>query len=110
MSGIGNPYQVQSISNCFVIESPYDSYGGILKADQELVQIAKRRGGVGFDLSTIRPQGFSTANCAKTTDGIEVFMDRFSNSWSRSGPERPPRRADVNNICSSPTDLRFYKN
>jgi ribonucleoside-diphosphate reductase alpha chain len=80
MSGIGNPYQVQSISNCFVIESPCDSYGGILKADQELVQIAKRRGGVGFDLSTIRPRGISTANCAKTTDGIEVFMDRFSNS------------------------------
>ena len=80
MSGVGNPYQVQSISNCFVIESPYDSYGGILKADQELVQIAKRRGGVGFDLSTIRPRGVITANCAKTTDGIELFMDRFSNS------------------------------
>ena len=58
MSGIGNPYQIQSISNCFVIESPYDSYGGILKTDQELVQIAKRRGGVGFDLSTIRPQWY----------------------------------------------------
>jgi len=80
MAGIGNPYQVQSISNCFVIESPWDSYGGILKADQELVQIAKRRGGVGFDLSTIRPKGLSTGNCARTTDGIEVFMDRFSNS------------------------------
>jgi len=80
MSGIGNPYQVQSISNCFVIESPHDSYGGILKTDQELVQIAKRRGGVGFDLSTIRPRGLTTANCARTTDGIEVFMDRFSNS------------------------------
>ena len=80
MSGIGNPYQVQSISNCFVIESPYDSYGGILKTDQELVQVAKRRGGIGFDLSTIRPRGVSTANCARTTDGIEVFMDRYSNS------------------------------
>jgi len=80
MAGIGNPYQVQSISNCFVIESPWDSYAGILKADQELVQIAKRRGGVGFDLSTIRPRGQATANCARTTDGIEIFMDRFSNS------------------------------
>jgi ribonucleoside-diphosphate reductase alpha chain len=80
MSGIGNPHQVQSISNCFVIESPYDSYGGILKSDQELVQIAKRRGGVGFDVSTIRPKGQTTGNCARTTDGIEVFMDRFSNS------------------------------
>ena len=80
MSGIGNPHQIQSISNCFVIESPHDSYGGILKSDQELVQIAKRRGGVGFDLSTIRPKGQTTGNCARTTDGIEVFMDRFSNS------------------------------
>ena len=80
MSSIGNTYQVQSTSNCFVIESPYDSYGGILKTDQELVQIAKRRGGVGFDLSTIRPKGLPTANAARTTDGIEVFMDRFSNS------------------------------
>ena len=80
MSGIGNPYQLQSISNCFVINTPPDSYGGILKADQELVQIAKRRGGVGFDLSTIRPRGLSTSNCARTTDGIEVFMERFSNS------------------------------
>lgn len=80
MSGIGNPYQVQSISNCFVIESPHDSYGGILKTDQELVQIAKRRGGVGFDISTIRPKGLPTGNCARTTDGIEVFMERFSNS------------------------------
>ena len=80
MSGIGNSHQVQSISNCFVINPPYDSYGGILKTDQELVQIAKRRGGVGFDVSSIRPRGQVTANCARTTDGIEVFMDRFSNS------------------------------
>ena len=80
MSGIGNESQIQSISNCFVIEPPYDSYGGILKADQELVQIAKRRGGVGFDISNIRPKGMTTGNAARTTDGIEVFMDRFSNS------------------------------
>ena len=82
MAGIGNNNQVQSISNCFVIESPYDSYGGILKTDQELVQIAKRRGGVGFDISNIRPKGMTTGNAARTTDGIEVFMDRFSNSCS----------------------------
>jgi len=80
MSGIGNRARVQSLSNCFVIPSPEDSYGGILKTDQELVQIAKRRGGVGFDISTIRPKGQNTANAARTTDGIEVFMDRFSNS------------------------------
>jgi len=80
MSAIGNSYQIQSTSNCFVIQDPFDSYGGILKTDQELVQIAKRRGGVGFDLSKIRPKGMSTGNAARTTDGIEVFMDRFSNS------------------------------
>lgn len=80
MAGIGNASQIQSISNCFVIEAPFDSYGGILKTDQELVQIAKRRGGVGFDISNIRPKGMTTGNAARTTDGIEVFMDRFSNS------------------------------
>ena len=80
MSGIGNEAKIQSLSNCFVIEAPADSYAGILKADQEQVQIMKRRGGVGFDVSTIRPKGMFTSNAAKTTDGIEVFLDRFSNS------------------------------
>ena len=80
MSGIGNSHQIQSISNCFVIESPYDSYGGILKTDQEQVQIMKRRGGVGFDISNIRPRGENCQNAARTTDGIELFMERFSNS------------------------------
>lgn len=80
MSGIGNPFQIVSLSNCFVIESPYDSYGGILKTDQEEAQLMKRRGGVGFDVSTIRPRGLSTSNAAKTTDGIGVFMERFSNT------------------------------
>ena len=80
MSSIGNDLQIQSTSNCFVVKSPYDSYGGILMTDQELVQIAKRRGGIGFDISTIRPKGMRTNNAAKTTDGIVVFMDRYSNS------------------------------
>lgn len=80
MSGIGNPYKLQSISNCFVIAPPFDSYGGVLWTDQEQAQIMKRRGGVGFDISTIRPKGMSTANAAVTTDGIEVFMDRYSNT------------------------------
>jgi len=80
MSGIGNYYQLQSLSNCFVIEQPHDSYGGILFSDQEQVQIMKRRGGVGFDVSTIRPKGQPTTNAARTTDGISVFMERFSNS------------------------------
>jgi ribonucleoside-diphosphate reductase alpha chain len=80
MSGIGNPHKIQSLSNCFVIESPQDSYGGILHVDQEQAQIMKRRGGVGFDISTIRPKGLPTANAAVTTDGIGIFMERFSNT------------------------------
>jgi ribonucleoside-diphosphate reductase alpha chain len=80
MSAIGNPFSIQSASNCFVIPSPVDSYGGIFQADQQQAQIMKRRGGVGFDLSEIRPKGISTSNAAKTTDGIAVFMDRFSNT------------------------------
>lgn len=84
MSAIGNPYQIQSLSNCFVIQGVYsdklDSYGGIMLADQELAQIFKRRGGVGQDISGIRPKGVKTSNAAKTTDGIGVFMERFSNT------------------------------
>ena len=80
MSAMGNPYKLQSLSNCFVIAPPQDSYGGILFADQEQAQIMKRRGGVGFDISTIRPKGMHTANAAGTTDGIGVFMERFSNT------------------------------
>ena len=80
MSGIGNAFQLQSLSNCFVIDQPHDSYGGILFSDQEQVQIMKRRGGVGFDVSTIRPKGQPTTNAARTTDGIGIFMERFSNS------------------------------
>jgi len=84
MSAIGNPYQLQSLSNCFVIkgihDSKYDSYGGIMLADQQLAQIFKRRGGCGLDISGIRPKGMRTSNAAKTTDGIGIFMDRFSNT------------------------------
>lgn len=78
MSGIGNEGQLQSLSNCFVIRSPYDSYGGILFSDQEQAQIMKRRGGVGFDISPIRPKNMRTRNAARTTDGIGIFMNRFS--------------------------------
>jgi len=80
MEGIGNEFRLQSFSNCFVIDSPVDSYGGILKTDQEQAQLMKRRGGVGFDISNIRPKGMPTTNAAKTTDGISVFMNRFSNT------------------------------
>jgi ribonucleoside-diphosphate reductase alpha chain len=78
MAGIGNPYQIMSISNCFVLNSPLDSYAGIMQTDQEQAHIMRRRGGVGFDLSNIRPKGLPTKNAAKTTDGIGIFMERYS--------------------------------
>ncbi|MFV9482572.1 adenosylcobalamin-dependent ribonucleoside-diphosphate reductase [Christiangramia sp. OXR-203] len=82
MAGIGNPYQVGSLSNCFVIgnDGNSDSYGGIMKIDQEQVQLMKRRGGVGHDLSHIRPKGSAVKNSALTSTGIVPFMERYSNS------------------------------
>jgi len=82
MAGIGNNMQVSSLSNCFVIgnEGNSDSYGGILKVDQEQVQLMKRRGGVGHDLSHIRPTGSPVKNSALTSTGIVPFMERYSNS------------------------------
>lgn len=82
MAGIGNNFQVSSLSNCFVIggDGNYDSYGGIMKIDQEQVQLMKRRGGVGHDLSHIRPTGSPVKNSALTSTGIVPFMERYSNS------------------------------
>ena len=82
MSGIGNDFQVVSLSNCFVIgnDGECDSYGGILKLDQELVQLQKRRGGVGLDLSFVRPSGSPVKNSAITSTGVVLFMERYSNS------------------------------
>jgi ribonucleoside-diphosphate reductase alpha chain len=82
MAGIGNNFQVASLSNCFVIghEKHADSYGLILRMDEELVQLMKRRGGVGLDLSNIRPKGSPVNNTALTASGIVPFMERYSNS------------------------------
>ena len=82
MTGIGNDFQIASLSNCFVIgnEGPSDSYGGVMKIDQEQVQLMKRRGGVGHDLSHIRPKGSPVKNSALTSTGIVPFMERYSNS------------------------------
>ena len=82
MSGIGNNYQIGSLSNCFVIgmEGSADSYGGIMKIDEEQVQLMKRRGGVGHDLSHIRPKGSPVKNSALTSTGLVPFMERYSNS------------------------------
>ena len=82
MTGIGNDFQVASLSNCFVIghKNPADSYGGIFRMDEEQVQLMKRRGGVGHDLSHIRPTGSPVLNSALTSTGIVPFMERYSNS------------------------------
>lgn len=82
MAGIGNKFQVGSLSNCFVIglEGNPDSYGGIVKVDEEQVQLMKRRGGVGHDLSHLRPKGSAVKNSALTSTGLVPFMERYSNS------------------------------
>ena len=82
MTGIGNDYQVSSLSNCFVIglDGTPDSYGGIIRIDEEQVQLMKRRGGVGHDLSHIRPKGTPVKNSALTSTGLVPFMERYSNS------------------------------
>lgn len=82
MAGIGNPFQIGSLSNCFVIgnKGDADSYGGIMKVDEEQVQLMKRRGGVGHDLSHIRPKGSPVKNSALTSTGLVPFMERYSNS------------------------------
>ena len=82
MTGVGNNYQIASLSNCFVVgnDGNSDSYGGIMKIDQEQVQLMKRRGGVGHDLSHIRPKGSPVKNSALTSTGIVPFMERYSNS------------------------------
>ena len=82
MTGIGNDFQIASLSNCFVIgiDGDADSYGAIMKEDEEQVQLMKRRGGVGHDLSRIRPKGSPVKNSALTSTGLVPFMERFSNS------------------------------
>ncbi len=82
MTGIGNKYQIASLSNCFVIgnKGNADSYGSVMKIDQEQVQLMKRRGGVGHDLSHIRPRGQAVLNSALTSTGVVPFMERYSNS------------------------------
>ena len=82
MTGIGNDFQVASLSNCFVIgqDGSADSYGAIIQIDEEQVQLMKRRGGVGHDLSHIRPHGSPVKNSALTSTGLVPFMERYSNS------------------------------
>ena len=113
MSAIGNPYQLQSLSNCFVVQGVHtdklDSYGGIMLADQELAQIMKRRGGVGLDISGIRPKNAITANAAKTTDGIAVFMERYSNTC-REVAQNGRRGAEMITISVNHPEIETFIN
>jgi ribonucleoside-diphosphate reductase alpha chain len=85
MFGIGNPYQTISLSNCFLLDVPLDSYSSILQVDEQLVNICKRRGGVGIDLSNLRPAGTITRNAARQSTGIVTWMERYSNSIREVG-------------------------
>jgi len=109
MTGIGNQYQIASLSNCFVIgnEGSSDSYGGIMKTDQEQVQLMKRRGGVGHDLSHIRPGGSAVMNSALTSTGVVPFMERYSNS-TREVAQDGRRGALMLSISIKHPDAEFF--
>lgn len=98
MAGIGNTNQFSTLSNCYVLESPLDSYGGIHHTDQQLTQIAKRRGGTGLDISLLRPSEAPTTNSARTSSGIVTFMERYSNSIREVGQNG--RRGALMITCS----------
>lgn len=85
MFGVGNNEQIISLSNCFVVDSPIDSYGSILKCDEELAQISKRRGGVGVDISNLRPKNTPVNNAAITSTGTTSWMERYSNTIREVG-------------------------
>ena len=87
MYGIGNVHSPTSLSNCFVIGNEYDSYGSIALVDQQIIQLSKRRGGVGTDLSHIRPKGSIVKNAASTSTGIVPFMERYSNTLREVGQD-----------------------
>jgi len=109
MAGIGNNFQISSLSNCFVIgnKGNSDSYGGIMKIDQEQVQLMKRRGGVGHDLSHIRPTGSPVKNSALTSTGIVPFMERYSNS-TREVAQDGRRGALMLSISSKHPDAELF--
>lgn len=109
MYGIGNPYQYVSIGNCFVLPSPLDSYLSILHTDTQITQISCRRGGVGWDVSMLRPNGMKVRNAARTTSGTIEFMKRFSNTIREVG-QHGRRGASLQSIsCYHPEIMNFIK-
>lgn len=109
MYGIGNPYQYVSIGNCFVIPPPLDSYLGIMYTDTEITQISCRRGGVGWDVSNLRPKNSAVQNAAKTTSGCIEFMKRFSNTIREIG-QHGRRGASLQSIHVSHPDIIEFIN
>ena len=107
MAGIGNNFQVSSLSNCFVIGNDADSYGGIILMDQEQAQLMKRRGGVGHDLSHIRPRGSQVMNSALSSTGIVPFMERYSNC-TREVAQDGRRGALMLSISSKHPDVEDF--
>ena len=111
MTGIGNDYQIASLSNCFVIgnDGDSDSYGGIMKIDQEQVQLMKRRGGVGHDLSHIRPKGTPVLNSALTSTGVVPFMERYSNSTREVAQDGRRGASDAINFGKASRFRKIYR-
>lgn len=112
--GIGNNLNYSTLGNCFVVDSPSDSYGGIFKTDQELAQLMKRRGGVGVDISTLRPKRSKVNNAASTSTGTISFMNRFSNTTREVAQEgrrgalmlsMDINHSDISDFISSKDDL-----
>ena len=109
MYGVGNSYQFVTLSNCYVCESPLDSYSSILYIDQQIVQISKRRGGVGIDISNLRPDGAPTTNAARTSTGVVSFMKRYSNSIREVGQQGRRGALIITIDIHHPEVLKFAK-
>jgi len=108
MAGIGNSFQTMSLSNCYVIGLS-DSYGSIMKADEELAHVFRRRGGCGLDLSALRPEGMSVSNAAGTTTGVGTFMERFSNTCREVG-QKSRRGAEMQTLSVHHPDILTFVN
>lgn len=110
MSGIGNDFQTISLANCFVIGNDSDSYGGILKTDQELAHLMKRRGGCGTDISHIRPKGCEVRNAAIISTGVVPFMERYSSSTREISQEGRRGALMISISCFSDNTLILTDN
>jgi len=109
MSALGDKYRPQSLSNCVILSPPYDSYSGISFNDEQIVQLAKRRCGIGFDISTLRPKGATVKNAAKTTSGAVSFVKRFSDSTNEVAQRGRRGALMISLDCRHPDVMEFIK-